>query len=329
MKLYDTPSADNLPAYNNPPISGNEINGLGLKEKMRPRRVFHDLGRPGFLWAGMNAFFLMNNSWGILREALKYRWKMRHSAGPMAKQRVDVPDAKRMAEQIKQKALDYGAGVVGITKIMAEDLYEGVDLNYQYAICIGVPMRREEMLHVPHARAGQEVQRVYGEVACIAIELAQYIRSLGWPAYAYGDPRSTDILQIPLAVRAGLGELGKHGSLICKEYGSNFRLSTVITNIPLAVDGPVDIGVDDLCVVCRRCTIDCPPEAITDEKQWVRGEHRWYVDFDKCVPYFTATYGCAICIEGCPWSDPQRGPKLSQMLLAKRSKQAKTQTQPA
>ena len=101
------------------------------------------------------------------------------------------------------------------------------------------------------------------------------------------------------------------------------RLSTVVTNIPLTLDKPVDISVDDLCVGCRRCTLDCPPNAIADEKQWVRGEHRWHVDFDKCVPYFSATYGCAICIQVCPWSEPERGFKLSKMLLAKRDKQSK------
>ena len=323
MKLYDTPSADNLPAYQHPPISGNEINGQGVREKIRPKRVFHDLGRPGFLWAGMNAFFLMNNSWGVLWVALKYRWKLRRSTGLVARQQQEVTDTNFMAGHLKEKAKEYGAGIVGITEIEAEDLFEGVEINYRYAICIGAPMRREEMLHVPHARAGQEVQRVYGEVAATAIKLAEHIRSLGWSAYAYGDPRSTDLLQIPLAVRAGLGQLGKHGSIICKEYGSNVRLSTVVTNIPVSIDSPVDIAVDDLCVGCRRCTIDCPPDAIVDEKQWVRGEYRWYVDFDKCVPYFTATYGCAICIEVCPWSEPGRGPKLSQMLLAKRNKTSK------
>lgn len=323
MKLHDTPTAENLPAYQVLPVRGNEINGQGLKEKIRPRRVFHDLGRPGFPWSGMNAFFLMNNTWGILWTALKYRWKLRRSAGPVAARQEEVNDVSEITEKLKAKAKDYGAGIVGITEIVPEDLYEGVELNYRYAICIGSPMLREEMQHVPHARAGQEVQRVYGEVASIAVDLAEYIRSLGWQAQAYGDPRSTDILQIPLAIRAGLGQLGKHGSLIGKEYGSNVRLSTVVTNIPLALDEPVDIAVDDLCVGCRRCTLDCPPGAIADEKQWVRGEYRWYVDFDKCVPYFSATYGCAICIQVCPWSEPERGFKLSEMLLSKRDKQSK------
>jgi epoxyqueuosine reductase QueG len=106
--------------------------------------------------------------------------------------------------------------------------------------------------------------------------------------------------------------------LISREYGSNFRLATVLTEVELTPDAPVDIAVDDLCLSCRRCALDCPPEAIGDEKQWVRGEKRWYVDFDKCVPYFVKTYGCANCIEVCPWSEPGRGPALSEQLLARR-----------
>ena len=44
------------------------------------------------------------------------------------------------------------------------------------------------------------------------------------------------------------------------------------------------------------------------------------MDFDKCVPYFTKTYGCAICIEVCPWSEPGKGEKLSDLMLAKRAR---------
>jgi epoxyqueuosine reductase len=58
-------------------------------------------------------------------------------------------------------------------------------------------------------------------------------------------------MHIPLAIDAGLGELGKHGSMICREYGSNFRLSAVGTDLPLAADQATDIGVDDLCASCR------------------------------------------------------------------------------
>jgi hypothetical protein len=45
---------------------------------------------------------------------------------------------------------------------------------------------------------------------------------------------------------------------------------------------------------------------------------KWYVDFDKCVPYFVKTLGCAICIEVCPWSEPGRGAGLSERMLGRR-----------
>jgi epoxyqueuosine reductase QueG len=107
--------------------------------------------------------------------------------------------------------------------------------------------------------------------------------------------------------------------MISREHGSNFRLATVLTDLPLAADAPVDIGVDDVCAFCRRCVDDCPPRAIYEEKQVVRGQRKWYVDFDKCIPYFVKTYGCSICIEVCPWSEPGRGAPLSDRVLALRS----------
>ena len=80
--------------------------------------------------------------------------------------------------------------------------------------------------------------------------------------------------------------------------------------------------MQDVCAACRRCVDDCPPLAIFEEKQLVRGERKWYVDFDKCIPYFVKTYGCAICIEVCPWSEPGRGPRLSTLVLARRQARA-------
>jgi epoxyqueuosine reductase QueG len=201
---------------------------------------------------------------------------------------------------------------------------------YKYAICIGVPMNRAIMVEAPAPRAGTEVMRTYRRGAVAAVKLAGRIRAMGWPAKAFGETKTTDLLHIPVALRAGLGQLGKHGSMISREYGSNFRLVAVATDLPLAVDAPVDIGVDDLCLGCRRCTLDCPADAISDKKLLVRGIEKWYVDFDKCAPYFAETAGCAICIEACPWSEPGRGFKLSDMLLAKRgAKRRSEQRTPA
>ena len=117
---------------------------------------------------------------------------------------------------------------------------------------------------------------------------------------------------IPAALACGFGELGKHGSLINRQYGSSFRLAAVLTDLPLVPDRSEHFGADDFCARCRVCTDACPPDAIFDVKQLVRGVSKWYVDFDKCIPYFNETYGCGICIGACPWSTPGRAPKMAE-----------------
>ncbi len=319
MRLTDIPPPEYAFGYKAPPRAGNAINGLNETEKRPASVIFHNtMGAPPIDWAAMDQFQKLINSFGATWQVIRNKWFLRLANGPVATKRVAIPDPIVMAETIKALALKHGGGIVGIARIEALDCFEGRAISHPYAICIGMLMDREEMAHVTRHRGVNEVMRIYAEVSRVGVRVAEYIRALGWPAKVYGDSKTGDILQIPLAIKAGLGELGKHGSMICKEYGSNFRLATVVTELPLAIDAPVDIGVDDLCVSCRRCTIDCPPDAIVDEKQLVRGERKWYVDFDKCVPYFTKTHACGICIEVCPWSEPGRGASLSQILLAKR-----------
>ncbi|MFQ5612997.1 MAG: 4Fe-4S dicluster domain-containing protein [Anaerolineae bacterium] len=320
MKVIDPPPPTYAFGYKNPPQSGNDINGLGLEEKVQARHVFHNATGEDLPWNALDEFFSQINTWGVVRHMLANVWQLRRQEGPVAETQVDIDDPEAMAAEIKAEARRLGAGLVGIAPVTDEALYQGYQVPYRYAICLGLPMDREEMRHVPHERAAIEVMRAYREVARIAIELAQKIRAMGWPARAYGNPNSTEILHIPLAIRAGLGQLGKHGSIISREFGSNFRLAAVLTDLPLASDEPVDIGVEDLCLGCLRCVLDCPPGAIFNEKQRVRGEMKWYVDFDKCIPYFVKTCGCAICIEVCPWSEPGRGEWLSEKLLARRKR---------
>ncbi|MCG8350291.1 MAG: hypothetical protein MI924_21205 [Chloroflexales bacterium] len=88
------------------------------------------------------------------------------------------------------------------------------------------------------------------------------------------DTDASEVLHVLVATDAGLGQLGKHGSLITQAYGSNVRLATVLTDLPLAVDAFADIGVDDFCMSCQICTANCPPHAISDTKQTVRGVER-------------------------------------------------------
>ena len=72
---------------------------------------------------------------------------------------------------------------------------------------------------------------------------------------------------IPAAIEAGIGELGKHGSMIHPEFGASFRLATVLTDMPLVADAPNPFGADDFCLNCQVCVRECPVDAIHDTKQ--------------------------------------------------------------
>jgi epoxyqueuosine reductase QueG len=235
--------------------------------------------------------------------------------------RREVADQAAMAAEVKALARQLGAALVGVAEVTDDALYAGRDPGLRNAVCLGMEMDRGEMRFAPQVRAAAEVMRTYRRIARVAVRLAEEIRAMGWPARAYGNPNSTDILLIPLAIRAGLGELGKHGSLIGVEHGSNFRLAAVLTDLPLATDAPVDIGVEDVCRFCRRCVDDCPPRAILEEKQLVRGERKWYVDFDKCIPYFAEAASCGICIAVCPWTRPTVRPSLLATMARRRSRE--------
>ncbi|MBI1830913.1 MAG: 4Fe-4S dicluster domain-containing protein, partial [Planctomycetes bacterium] len=135
----------------------------------------------------------------------------------------------------------------------------------------------------------------------------------------YG-PMAAALNMIPAALAAGFGELGKHGSIINRTLGSNFRLAGVSTNLPLILDRPDVFGADDFCTHCQVCSEACPPNAIFDTKQLVRGESKWYVDFDKCIPYFGERLGCALCMVVCPWSRPG----IADNLIAKFARRDRT-----
>lgn len=156
----------------------------------------------------------------------------------------------------------------------------------------------------------REVLSTYLRSQRAAFKLASWIREQGYSATGHGGPKGAPINTLHAAIRAGLGELGKHGSIINDELGSCLRFSYVLTDMPLVADGEKTFGADDYCTRCQACTRACPPGAISDEKQLVRGVEKWYVDFDKCVPYFNENYGCAICLSICPWSRPGKAPSL-------------------
>ena len=182
------------------------------------------------------------------------------------------------------------------------------------AIVLAVAMDMDEILQVPRPESNAEYIRVYDEVSRIAVTLASHIRQRGYASRAH-TLRDEHLAMLPHAFAAGLGELGKHGSLINRDLGSSFRVSIVTTELDLAPDSPRLEGIDDFCSSCQMCVNYCPGDAITHEKQDVRGVHKWVVDTEKCAPYFATYYACAICLKVCPWNAKALGGAYKQAFI--------------
>lgn len=209
----------------------------------------------------------------------------------------------------REFALANEADLFGTTTLKERYIVEGYAIEGQPNVLVmGFSHDYDNLKQAPgsatNGASAAEVGRQYARCTRAAYALANWIRRQGFSAKPFPGPRADALLLIPAAIDAGLGELGKHGSLINRRHGSNLRLAGVTTDMPLAFGRGDDFGADDFCTSCRVCEDACPPDAISDSKQWVRGEMRWYVDFDKCIPFFAENAGCAICIAVCPWSRP-------------------------
>ncbi len=305
-----------------PPEAGNDINGLGETRFRRARPIYwHD---PDSLAHGrLQKWFYTQNADDP--EIIKSR---ENRAEILA---IEVPPVS--GEPLQQSAEDWTRDLqahvatldmelFGITALDPDWAFEGVDLPQKWIIMIGLAHDYEQIKTAPAMTAGAEVVRQYGRGTKAAKDIATWIRVRGWDATPQGGPMAGPLLLIPPAIECGFGELGKHGSIINKDYGSSFRLAAVLTDIPLLPTSRATYEVDDFCTRCQVCANACPPEAIMPEKVFVRGKLKWYVDFDKCIPFFNEHAGCAICIAVCPWSIPGRGERIIEQLQRRAAKKA-------
>ncbi len=247
---------------------------------------------------------------------------------PVASERAArTPEEWR--EMVRDFALSHEADLFGATDLKDHYLVEGYAIEGQpNIVMLGFSHDYEELRHVPgtaeDGRGPAEVGRQYARCTRVSYAVADWIRRQGFNASPFPGPRADALLLVPAAIDAGLGELGKHGSLINRTYGSNLRLAGITTDMPLGLDRMETFGADDFCLNCRVCEDACPPDAIVETKQWVRGEQRWYVDFDKCIPYFAENAGCGICIAVCPWARPGVADNLVVKMARRREARALT-----
>lgn len=293
-----------------PEAQGNDINGLGEADVRRPTPImWHD--SEIIAHGELQEYFRRS----LMSEGAKVhrRDNLEFSKKPLPPLSSDRPDwtAAEWTRRARDAALAGEADQVGITRIRPEWVFEGFEADFEWIVVLAVAMDYECLKTAPSETSQVEVQKQYARGTRAAYRLASWMRGHGWDAFPHGGPAAGPVLMIPAAIEAGLGELGKHGSMINREFGSSFRLACVLTDMPLEPDAFAPFGADDFCLNCKVCTRVCPVDAIRPEKRTVRGEDKWYVDFDACFPYFVEHTGCGLCIGQCPWSRTGIAPRLA------------------
>jgi reductive dehalogenase len=227
--------------------------------------------------------------------------------------RYESRDAARNARMIKKAAELFGACAAGICRLDRRWIYSKgfetgscrendieIPEDYQYVVNIAVLMDYDHYRYSPTASAGGTTGLGYSKMAFTAGLTAQFLRQLGYRAIPSGNDSA---LSIPLAIQAGLGELGRNGFLITPKYGPRVRLCKIFTDFPMACDEPVE----------EKCAKYCPSQSIPHGRRTVEplnisnagGSLKWYVDGETCFRFWAENGSeCGNCIRVCPFNKP-------------------------
>ncbi len=225
-------------------------------------------------------------------------------------------DAREITEFIERWALKLGAVSVGVTELRDYHLYttvgrgpqwgEPVRREHDFAIALTVEMDKEMIACAPQGPTVMESAQQYVVAGVIAVQIADFIRRLGYTARAHIDGHYRVVC--PLVARdAGLGEIGRMGLLMTPKLGPRVRIGVVTTTLPLVPDvRRRDPTMIDFCTHCRKCADACPSNAIShDGRAEIDGVRRWQIDQEACFTYWCSVgTDCARCVAVCPYSHP-------------------------
>jgi len=243
--------------------------------------------------------------------------------GEPAPDKIEIP-SERASKKVKALARFLGADLAKVGPLRQEWIYthvgrsvgdsEGytpwgtpIDLSqHTNAIAMGFQMDYPLTRTSPDFPTLLATAKGYTMGTWVSVQLAEYIRMLGYSARAH-HLYNYQVLTVPVAVDCGLGELSRAGYLMTREFGLGLRLAVVTTDMPLAHDKPVDLGIQSFCEHCKICAEECPSKSIPmGDKTEYNGIKKWKLNEESCYRYWhTVGTDCSICLMSCPWTRPK------------------------
>lgn len=175
--------------------------------------------------------------------------------------------------------------------------------QFPYAVSMGIRLSRsilKTIMDAPNQAYYFHYQRVNILLDQTAIKITSAIQKEGFDAYPVPASQISDwdkqlgaLSHREIARRAGLGWYGRNNLLVNEFHGAQVRYATVLTDMPLPADKPVQGG----CGACRACVSVCPAGAITEKGFDREACHTKLKEFTK-----TQKIGhmiCGVCVKAC------------------------------
>jgi epoxyqueuosine reductase len=223
-----------------------------------------------------------------------------------------VPQEFNNRESLSAYVRDLGIdflGVADITEVRDEFLLEA-DLKGQFDRALSLGRRLlasvlDDVRDSPTALYMHHYRQVNYLLDRAALLVAGSIQALGYRALSIAASQIIDwerqrahVSHKKVGQLAGLGWLGRNNLLINPDCGAQFRLVTVLTDMPLEPGAPLADGCGD----CRRCAASCPAAAIKETREAF--DH--IACFEKLKEFrragLVSQYICGICVRACSGS---------------------------
>jgi len=223
-------------------------------------------------------------------------------------------DAERNAANVKAASYFLGVDAVGLSRCPEWTWYSHdaagavLDPPHDQAISMIIGQGYETM----EGASGDDwisvaqSMRAYLRFSLLGGVIAKQIRNQGYTAKAH-TVLDGEVLQPPLLLLSGLGEVSRIGEVILNPYlGPRLKSGVVTTDMPLAHDKPIEFGLQNFCENCNKCARECPSGTITaGPKLMFNGYEIWKSDSQRCATYRITTPGgamCGRCMKTCPWN---------------------------